>query len=156
MRDQRSVFGEPGPIDAVQNEVGKFAHGRVAEVLAASDDAAEENGGVDRRYFGVEHALAGFGIGEVIEESAMVGKFLPEKAKRGEEALQQSSGWHVLALVGDAEGGHAEAGGRNAGGAAGIVGVNIGPVFDHPGFCVTLFPKEKEAGAFQFIEELII
>jgi hypothetical protein len=156
MRDQRGVFGEPAPIDAVEDEVRKFDDRGMAEMLAAGDDTAEQDRGVDRRYFGVEHALAGFGIGEVIEESAMVRQLLPQEAKRGEEALHEGGGWHVLALIGDTECGHAEARGGNTGGAAGIVGVHIGPVFDHAGFCVTLFPKEKEAGAFQFVEKRII
>ena len=51
----------------------------IRKVLAAGQDAAEQDGGVDRGDFGIPDPFAGVDVGEVIEESAMRRQLPPKK-----------------------------------------------------------------------------
>ena len=48
VRQQRGVFGEPGPVDAIEDGMGKVADILVLEILPAGEDSAKQHGGVDR------------------------------------------------------------------------------------------------------------
>ena len=77
VRQNAGIFGEPFPIDAVENFVGQLADLRMFEMLAAGQDAAKQQRGIDRRKFRLPEPLAGADIGPVIEESVLVGQSLP-------------------------------------------------------------------------------
>ena len=47
MRQKRCVFRKPRPLDAVGDAVGEQGYVGVAEMSAAGENAAEENGSVD-------------------------------------------------------------------------------------------------------------
>src|ERR1700679_3025295 len=92
MRQQRSVFREPGPIDAAEETGCKFYYFRMAKVLAAGKDSAQQNGRVNGRNFGIPNSFPGVEVSKVVEESAMIRQLLPKEAKRGENAFQGIAG----------------------------------------------------------------
>ena len=63
-------------------------------MLAAGEDAAKQNRRVDRRNFRIPEPLARVDIGPVVEETAMVRQFLPQKAKRV-SARARASAWEM-------------------------------------------------------------
>src|SRR5260370_41791357 len=85
------------------------------EVLAASKNPAQQNSCIHRRHFGVEHALSGFGVGEMVEKSAVIGQFLPQKAQGGEDALQRIGGGDEVSLGSKAKSSKSQCGGSKGG-----------------------------------------
>ena len=63
-------------------------------------------------------ALAGFDVVEVVEEAVVVGELVGVEAEGGADLVEDLGVGEVPALVGDAEGGEAEAGGGDGGHAA--------------------------------------
>src|SRR5260370_18345560 len=126
------------------------------EMLAAGKNPTEENCRIRRRHLGVEHALAGFGVGEVVENPAMVGELLPQKAEGGEDTLERSTGRDESPLVSNADSGKTEARRGNAGRNVPSLVVNVAAVLDHPGFWAGLLPEEKETCVLQIVQKLIV
>jgi hypothetical protein len=156
MSEQGSVLGKPSPVHTVKNQIGELSDSGMTEVLAAGQNPTQKYGGIHRRDFGVKHALAGLRVGEVVEKSAMVGQLPPQEAQGGEDSLQRIGGSDEAPLLSNAERGETEAGGRNAGCSALIVGVNIAAVFNHTGVRAALFPEKKDACFLYVIQQLIV
>ena len=93
----------------------EFVDFRILEVLAAAQNPAQQNRGVDRGDFRIPKPFAGVDVGEVIEKSAMVGQGLPQEAQRVEDAGTRLVERNKTALLPNAEGREPESGGRNAG-----------------------------------------
>ena len=124
------------------------------EILAAGEDAAEQDGGVDRGDFRVPQPLAGIDIRPVVEESAMIREFLPEKPHRIEDAIARLRVRNEAALVGDANRGEAEAERRDA--AELIILIrrdHIAAVAHEAGIWIRLLPEKKEIRALDLIAE---
>src|ERR1700688_1092564 len=69
VRQQRRVLRQPAPINAVKDLIGQQTDlGMFLEVLAAGENSAEQDGGVNRRNLGIPHSLAGVNVGEMVEE----------------------------------------------------------------------------------------
>ena len=81
MGEEGGVFGKPGPVDAIEDGVGKLVDVAVLEMLAAGEHAAEQHRGIDGRNLGIPHALAGIDVGEMEEEAAMGGQLVPDEGK---------------------------------------------------------------------------
>ena len=125
-------------------------------MFASCQNSTQKDGRIHRGNFGVKHALPGFGVGEVVEKSAVVGQLSPQKAQRGEDAFQRSSRRNESPLVPNAQSGETEAGRGNAGRNSLTVLVNVTAVFDHPRFRVALFPEEKTTGFLHVVQKLIV
>jgi hypothetical protein len=136
--------------------VGEIADVAIVEVLPAGKDAAEQDGGVDGGDLGVPDAFAGADVGEVIEEAAMRGQFLPEEDEGCEHALASFLMRDETALFRDADGGETEAGGGDAGDHAGVDDAHVAAVFDQSGLGIGLLPEVEEVGALEVVEKLII
>ena len=155
---QSGVFGKPGPVHAVEDVASQIANLGILEMLPAAQDAAEQNGGIHRRYFRVPQSLAGVDIGEVIEKSAMVGQGLPKKTQRVQDPSARLVQRNEAALFTNADRREPKAGGRDAGD-YGIVGgcfARVAPVFDQAGLGVGLLPEVAKRGSLHVIEELVI
>jgi len=155
-REQRGVFGDPGPVDAIEDGVGEVDDVLILKVLAAGEDAAEQDGGVDGGDFGVPDAFAGVDVGEVKEEAAMGGELSPEEDESVDDAETGVLVRDVTALFRDADGREAEAGGGDAGDYAGVVDADVAAIFDQAGLGIGLFPEEEEAATFELFEKLIV
>src|ERR1017187_8825047 len=126
------------------------------KVLAAHENSAEQNRRIHRGHFGVEHALPGFGVGEVVEKPAVIGQLFPQKAQGGDDSLHRSAGGDEAPMFTNAESGKTEPRRSNAGGNVLIVVVNVTAVLHHPGFRAALLPEKKKAGAFHVVQELVV
>ncbi len=84
-------------------------------MLPAGQDAAQQNGRVDRGDFGIPDSFAGVDVGPVIEESAMVGQRFPQKAQRGQHPVARLGKRNEAALLSDAQRREAKTCGGDAG-----------------------------------------
>jgi len=128
----------------------------VVKMLAAGEDAAKKDGGINGRYLRIPHSFAGVDIGEVIEESAMRGQLVPQKGQALENAFARLRMTDKSAHFSDTDGCKAEAGGRDTGGCAGVFGTNVAAILDQSGGGICLFPEEEEAGVLKFVQELVV
>jgi hypothetical protein len=130
----------------------------VAEMGAAGENAAEQDGGIDGGDFGVPDAPASVDIGEVIEEAAMVRQFVTQELQRGDHALAGFRAGYKAAQVSNAKCSQTESSGGNAG-YGGIVGgsfARVATVFDQPSFRAGLLPEKAATEAFNVVEELVV
>jgi len=103
-------------VDAgVTRRANDHAAPAVLKVLAAGEDAAEQNCGIDRRDLGVPDSFAGIDVGEVKEESAMRRQLPPKKDEGRDDAQARILVGEEAALLRDADCGQAEAGGGHTG-----------------------------------------
>ena len=156
MREQSGVFREPGPLDAIEYGVGELRNRFVVKMLLAGEDAAEEDRGIDRRYLRVPHSFTGVDIGEVIEESAMSGQFVPQERQALDYALARLGVTYKAAHFPDTDGGEAEAGGRDTRNSACVFGADVAAIFGQSGWRAGLFPEEEEAAVLKIVQELLI
>src|SRR5208282_6219024 len=117
---------------------------RMAKVLTAGEDSAQQNSGVDGRNFRIPNSFSVGDIGKVIKKSSMVWQFLPKEAEGDKNALERIAAGNQAALISDAEGGQAKARSCNAGYDSFIIGADVAPVFHHPRFRAGLLPKITE------------
>ncbi len=102
-------------------------------------------------------ALAGFYVVEVVEEAVVVGELVGVEVEGAANLFEELGAGEIVALVGDAEGGEAEAGGGDGGHAArvefagGVVGG--GAVEDLAGGGAGLLDEEEAGAAFHVVEE---
>src|SRR5271155_3574001 len=141
---------------AVENFVRQLADLRVLEVLAASENSAKQNGGVNRGEFGLPEALAGIDVGPMVEKSALVGQLLPEKAQRVDHAFAGERERDIAALFADAQRGQAESGGGDAADHTVVGGAHIAAVLHHSGAGIGLIPEKLKNRFFELLEEGIV
>src|SRR5580700_4517941 len=53
-----AAIQHPGPVDTLVDLSGKTLDLRILKILPAGEHAAQQDGGIDRRHFGVERPLA--------------------------------------------------------------------------------------------------
>ncbi len=147
----------PGPIDAVVELGGEVGDSGVVEVGAGGEDAAEEDSRVDGGDFDVDEWLAGFDVGEVVEEAVLVGHLVEVKVECGDDLFFDAVGGEVASFVGDAECRESESCGRDAGGkvliqlaGGGLVG---GAVKDLAGCGIGLLVEVETACTLHLFEE---
>ena len=152
-----SAVEHPGPVDTVVELRGEVGDSAVVEIGSDGENSAEEDGGVDGRYFDVDEGLACFDVAEVVEEAMLVGHLVEMKVERGDDLLLDASGVLVAALVRNTESGKAVAGGGDAGGevlvelsGGGFVG---GAVEDLSGGWVGLLGEVETASSLHLFEE---
>src|SRR5271156_4240752 len=123
------------------------------EVLPAGENSAKQDGCVDGRNFGIPQPFAGVYVGKVIEESPVVGQFLPQEAQGVQNARFGLSMRHIPALFSDTNSGQPETRSGNTAKFAcdGIAGVT--PVHYDAGFRMGLPPKILEACLLQFFQK---
>src|ERR1700676_3754630 len=126
------------------------------EVLAAGKNPAEENSRIYRRYLGVEHPVPGFRVGEVVEESAVIGQFSPQEAQRHQNAGEGIDTRDEPALLANTQSREAEARRCDASRTGLIESVNITAILDHASIGIPLFPEKKETDTLQVVQELVI
>ena len=102
-------------------------------------------------------ALAGFYVVEVVEEAVVVVELVGVEVEGAANLFEELGAGEIFALVGDAEGGEAEAGGGDGGHAArvdfaGCV-VGGGAVEDLAGGGAGLLDEEEAGTAFHVVEE---
>src|ERR1035441_3983668 len=78
VRQQRGIFREPCPFDAIENIASQASDFGMPEMRATRQNTAKEYRRVNRRDFRIPDPLTGFHVGKVIEESPVIGHFLPE------------------------------------------------------------------------------
>jgi len=106
----------PGPVDAIVELSGERSNLGIVEIRADGEDAAEEDGGVDRGDFDVDERPAGFDVAEVVEEAVLVRHFVEMEVERGDDLFFDAGAVLIAALVGNAEGSETEAGSGDASG----------------------------------------
>jgi len=75
----------------------------VAKMSAAGQDAAEQNGSVDRRHLGIPYPVSGVNVRPVIEEAAVMNEFTRKKFQGGDDSLASVGMRNEAALVTDAD-----------------------------------------------------
>ena len=156
MWQQRSIFRQPGPVDAVENQIGELRNVGMAEVLATTKHSAQQNGCIHGRNFRIPNPFAGVDIGEVVEESTVLRQLFPQESKGGENAFQRSFTGDEATLVTDAECGEAEPGCRDAGHDSLVIHVQVATIFHHAGFRAGLLPEVEEVSTLQIIQKLVV
>src|ERR1700692_4337508 len=81
MRQQRGVFGEPCPINPVEDVIAQAADFGITEMLTARENATQQNCSIDGRSFRIPDPLTGYDIGPVKKEAAVCWHFFPQEAK---------------------------------------------------------------------------
>src|SRR6267142_6915926 len=105
----------------------------MAEVLAACQNSTQQDCRVYRRDFGIPDSFPCVYVGEMIEKTAMLRDLFPQKTERRENSFQSIFSSNETAVVSDAQGGEAEAGGGDTRNYSLIVFVDIAPVLNHSG-----------------------
>src|SRR4029077_16251558 len=82
MRQQRRVFREPSPVNALEDLIGKAGNFGASEVCAAGKYSTEPNGGVDGRVLRVPRSFAGVQVSPVIVEPAVCLHLFRQEAQR--------------------------------------------------------------------------
>src|SRR5258708_34612145 len=103
----------------------------MAEVLAACQNSTQQDCRVYRRDFGIPDSFARVYVGKVIEKTAMLRDLFPQKTKRRENSFQSIFSSNETAVVSDAQGGDAEAGGGDTRNYSLIVFVDMAPSVKH-------------------------
>ena len=150
----------PGPLDALVEAGGEVLDTTVVEVGAAGEDAAEEDGGVDRGDFAPAGGFAGGDVVEVVEEAVLVLHVVEVEVERGEDLALDGVGGDVALFVGDAKSGEAEACGSDGGGGALVAiagGAAVdGAIEDLAGFGIGLLGEVEAAALLHFHEEGVV
>jgi hypothetical protein len=92
----------------------------------------------------------------MVEKSAVIGQFLPQKTQGGQDTVQRIGGGNEVPLGSNAKSSKTEAGRSNAGWNSLTVGVNVTAVLDHSRFRTALFPKKKKMCFLQVIQKLVV
>src|SRR5580704_9926136 len=103
MRQQRGVFRKPGPVHAIEDEIGQLSDSGMSEMLAAGEDSAEQDRGIDRRHLGIPNSFSRVDVREVIEETAMLRQFSPQKAKGGNRSFNRRIPGNETPLLSNAQ-----------------------------------------------------
>ncbi len=156
VRQQRRIFGKPGPIHAAENQVGQLRNVGVLKVLAAGQNSAQQNSGVNRRNFGIPNPFSGIDVGEVVEKTAMMGNLFPQKTQGGKNALECCCLGNEAALLPDAESRQPETGSSDARYDSLVIVVNIAAILNHARLWAGLLPEKQEVCAFQIVQKLVI
>src|SRR5581483_5097736 len=157
MGEEACILCNPGPLDTIEDVVCEASDlGMRLKILAAGEDAAEENGGIDRRNLGFPHAFTGADIREMEEESPVGWQFAPQRAQSREHTGAGVSQADVSAFVPDAEGGQTEAGRGNAGYRGVIRAGDLTAIFDESSLIARLLEEVKKICFLQFFEKSIV
>src|SRR5215472_1228766 len=92
----------PRPVNALIDFCGEVLDFLVGEILAASEDATQKNGGVDGRKLAFLPTSAGFHMDEVEEEAVFVVEFVGKEAQRVSDALDNLGRLSVITMVANA------------------------------------------------------
>ncbi len=156
MRQQRSVFGEPCPVDAAENLAGQTANLRMAKVLPAGEHSAEQNRSVHRRYFRVPNSFTRLHVGPVEEKAAMNGQLPPDEAQRREHTPTCLGHGNVAALLPYAESGQPEAGRGNAPNHSIAHRAHVEAISYQSGLRVCLLPEKQKVCMLDLFQQLRI
>ena len=126
------------------------------EIVLAGYNSAQQNGGIDRRYFRFPNSLTGIYIRPVIEKPSVVGQLLPEKTKRGQRTFSRRRKRNPATLLTDAESCQAEPCSRQAGYNALIIRLDIESILLQTSLWVSMFPEILEVSIFQIIKEFVV
>src|SRR5215469_6194334 len=154
-----AVVEHPGPVDALVELLRERLDARVGKVGSGSLDAAEQDRRVDGGEFTAAPAASGFDVGEVVEEAVNLGQMVEVPIESGAYPVDDLRVGHVAAMVGDAEGGEAKAGGRDRGHAARVAGaveVVARAVKHLAGGRMALLPEVEAALADEVVEKGLV
>ena len=142
-----TAIQHPLPIDAAVESGRQGSNARVrGKILAAHQDAAEENRGIDGRQFRIEEPLAAVEIDEVVEKSVLVGTRLQQESQRPLHTLLALRRHKVMPFGRDAERSEAKARGGYAADTAQRPAIGGRTIPHRPGFRIC-FVVEVIAGA---------
>src|SRR5450631_164517 len=126
-------------------------------MLAAGENSAHQDRGVDRGNLGIPQSFAGIDVRPVIKETSMVGQRSPQEAQGSERPVAGVIIGNESALLPDAQSGQPEAGCRDAADNLAVIGrTHVGAVTNQAGERIGLFPKKKKSGMFNLLEGLIV
>src|SRR5579859_5894345 len=143
---------QPIPVDALKDPIGKRVDFGIAEVGAAGENAADENGGVDRGNLGLKDALAVLQIEEMAEKAVSLRYARFDKTQSIEHALANTLLVLPAAVVGNTQGRQAETGGGDAGDVARIGASGLAAIFDEAAVGVGFLPEKLKAGTLHLVE----
>ena len=86
----------------------------------------------------------------------MRGQLVPQEGEGANDPQARVGVADESALFANADRREPEAGRRDAGGHARVLGAHIAAIFDQTGLRVSLFPEKKETRLFQIVEQLVV
>src|SRR5215469_7004436 len=94
----------------------------------------------------------------MIEEAAMMGKFVGQKFESGDHPLARIGPGNVAAVLGDGDGSEAKSGRGDAGDDGVVDGglAGVAAVLDQTGYGIRLLPEETKIRSLDLIEQLIV
>src|SRR5436309_6128528 len=92
----------PGPVDTLVDFRGKVLDFGIGEMLAGGEDSAEQQRRINGRDFALPLTLAAIHINEVVVETVLVRKLLPDESERGANAGGNLFFLPVTARIADA------------------------------------------------------
>src|SRR5580693_6797616 len=126
------------------------------EMSPASEQAAQQDGGIYGRDFGIPNSFSRINVGEMVEKTSMCGHLFPQKAQSSQYPVPSIGRRNKFPLLTDAKSCQAKSCGRNTGHYGIVIFQDIASIPDQTSLHPRLIPEVLEVSLLHFLQKIIV